>query len=427
MASPTGQRGVSPFFCRRNHRPVFSADHIIIRRTGAVNAFFRFFNLPPEDLLFSRKYSLYLSESPLAISIFHPQRPPRRRGRSPQTPADEKNLFFFVPGREQWALARHICYRNGKLPAHKPLVFGRKLCYLEDTQRRQQTPAAPRRAPPLARQEGPADRTCVRSVSLSAPVSLLFVRQEDTAMQKILSLLRRCVADYDMIAPGQRIAVGVSGGKDSLVLLAALARFARFFPGGFSVEAFTVDMGTPGMDLSPLDDYCRDLGVPFHRIPTQMHHVIFETRQEKNPCALCAKMRRGSLHTALQEAGIHTVALGHHYDDAVETFFLSLFYEGRLSCFHPVTYLDRTDITQIRPLLYVSEAMIRDATARLALPVVHNPCPADGHTKRQEVKDLIATLEPQYPRLKESVFSAMQRLPLPHWAPRELKRRPPTE
>ena len=148
MASPTGQRGVSPFFCRRNHRPVFSADHIIIRRTGAVNAFFRFFNLPPEDLLFSRKYSLYLSESPLAISIFHPQRPPRRRGRSPQTPADEKNLFFFVPGREQWALARHICYRNGKLPAHKPLVFGRKLCYLEDTQRRQQPPAAPRRAPP---------------------------------------------------------------------------------------------------------------------------------------------------------------------------------------------------------------------------------------------------------------------------------------
>ena len=122
-------------------------------------------------------------------------------------------------------------------------------------------------------------------------------------MQKILSLLRRCVEDYDMIAPGERVAVGVSGGKDSLVLLAALARLAQFYPGGFSVEAFTVDMGTPGMDLSPLADYCRELGVPFHRIPTQMYHVIFETRREKNPCALCAKMRRGSLHTALLEAG----------------------------------------------------------------------------------------------------------------------------
>lgn len=246
-------------------------------------------------------------------------------------------------------------------------------------------------------------------------------------MQKILSLLRRCVEDYDMISPGDRVAVGVSGGKDSLTLLAALARLARFYPGGFSVEAFSVDLGIPGMDLAPLADYCRDLGIPFHRIPTQMYHVIFETRREKNPCALCAKMRRGSLHTALQEAGIHKVALGHHYDDAVETFFLSLFYEGRLSCFQPVTYLDRTDITQIRPLLYVSEAMIRDAAARLRLPVLHNPCPADGHTKRQEVKEFIAGLERQYPKLKEYVFASMQRLPLDGWAPKEMKRRPRTE
>ena len=139
-------------------------------------------------------------------------------------------------------------------------------------------------------------------------------------------------------------------------------------------------------------------------------------------------MRRGALHTALLEAGIHKVALGHHYDDAVETFFLSLFYEGRLSCFHPVTYLDRTDITQIRPLLYCRRGHDPGGgSQRLQLPVVHNPCPADGHTKRQEVKTLIASLEPQYPKLKESIFAAMQRLPLPHWAPRELRRRPPTE
>ena len=188
-----------------------------------------------------------------------------------------------------------------------------------------------------------------------------------------------------------------------------------------------MDMGIPGMDLSPVADWCRREGIPFHRIPTQMYHVIFETRQEKNPCALCAKMRRGSLHTALREAGIHKVALGHHYDDAVETFFLSLFYEGRLSCFHPVTYLDRMDITQIRPLLYVSEAMVREAAQRLQLPVVHNPCPADGATKRQAVKDLIAGLQGQYPKLKEYTFAAMQRLPLPGWAVEDLRRRPRTE
>ena len=246
-------------------------------------------------------------------------------------------------------------------------------------------------------------------------------------MKKILSLLRRCVEDYDMIQDGDRVAVGVSGGKDSLILLASLARLSQFYPKKFTVEAFTVDMGIDGMDLSPIQSFCDELGVPCHIIPTQINKVIFETRKEKNPCALCAKMRKGSLHEAILAEGFHKVALGHHYDDAVETFFLSLFYEGRLSCFHPVTYLDRADVTQIRPLLYVSESMVRDATKRLNLPVVHNPCPADGNTKRQEVKDLIAELEERYPKLKEYVFSSMQRLPLPNWGPIELKRRPPTE
>ena len=246
-------------------------------------------------------------------------------------------------------------------------------------------------------------------------------------MKKILSLLRRCVEDYDMIQDGDRVAVGVSGGKDSLILLASLARLSKFYPKKFTVEAFTVDMGIEGMDLAPIQSFCDELGVPCHIIPTQINKVIFETRKEKNPCALCAKMRKGSLHEAILAEGFHKVALGHHYDDAVETFFLSLFYEGRLSCFHPVTYLDRADVTQIRPLLYVSESMVRDAAKRLNLPVVHNPCPADGNTKRQEVKDLIAELEERYPKLKEYVFSSMQRLPLPNWGPIELKRRPPTE
>lgn len=247
-------------------------------------------------------------------------------------------------------------------------------------------------------------------------------------MQKILSLLRRCVEDYDMIQPGDRIGVGVSGGKDSLTLLVALATLAKFYPVPFTVEAFTVDMGIPDMDFAPVAALCAQLEIPYCRVETQISHVIFDVRREKNPCSLCAKMRRGALHNALLEHGVHKVALGHHHDDAVETFFLSLFYEGRLSCFQPVTYLDRTDITQIRPLLYVSESVLADAARRLALPVVHNPCPANGYTKRQEVKTLVATLQKDYPQLKESVFRAMQRLPLPHWGIDPSRfRRPPTE
>ena len=246
-------------------------------------------------------------------------------------------------------------------------------------------------------------------------------------MQKILSLLRRCVEDYDMIQAGDRVAVGVSGGKDSLTLLAAMARLAKFYPKPFTVEAFTIDLGLPGMDFSPVADYCRELEVPYHLIPTEIGHILFKTRKEKNPCALCAKMRRGRLHQAMLEAGLTKIALGHHYDDAVETFFLSLFYENRLSCFHPVTYLDRMGVTQIRPLLYVSEGMVRDAAARLCLPVVKNTCPADGSTKRQEVKELVAELSQRYPGVKNSVFTAMQRLPLEGWEVEDLKRRPPTE
>ena len=246
-------------------------------------------------------------------------------------------------------------------------------------------------------------------------------------MQKILSLLRRCVEDYDMIRAGDRVAVGVSGGKDSLVLLAALARLSKFYPKPFTVEAFTVDLGMAGMDFGPVADFCARLGVAYHLIPTEIGRVLFEVRREKNPCALCAKMRRGRLHEAMAEAGISKVALGHHYDDAVETFFLSLFYENRLSCFRPVTYLDRMGVTQIRPMLYVSEGMIRDAAARLALPVVRNTCPADGYTRRQEVKELVAELGRRYPGVKNSVFSAMQRLPLEGWEAADLKRRPPTE
>ena len=247
-------------------------------------------------------------------------------------------------------------------------------------------------------------------------------------MNKILSLVRRCVEDYDMIQPGDRIGVGVSGGKDSLLLLVALAELRKFYPVPFEVEAFTLDMGHadgyPGMDFSPIAALCQRLEGPFTLLNSEIHHIIFDLRKEKNPCSMCAKMRRGALHGAMVERGIHKIALGHHYDDAIETFFMSLIYEGRLSCFQPVTWLDRTEITQIRPLLYCGENLVKHTVERLELPVVENPCPANGNTKRQEIKELIYELNGRYPGLKGRAFGAMQRLPLPEWGPIEHRRRP---
>ena len=247
-------------------------------------------------------------------------------------------------------------------------------------------------------------------------------------MNKILSLTRRCVEAYEMIQPGDRSAVGVSGGKDSLILLVALAKLREFYPAPFTVEALTLDMGAaegrPGMDFSPIADLCRELEVPYTILNSEIQHIIFDIRREKNPCSMCAKMRRGALHGAMQERGLTKIALGHHYDDAIETFYMSLIFEGRLSSFQPVTYLDRTGITQIRPLLYCGENLIRHTAQRLQLPVVKNPCPADGSTKRQEIKELIYELQGRYPGLKARTFGAMQRLPLPAWGPVEHRRRP---
>ncbi len=242
-------------------------------------------------------------------------------------------------------------------------------------------------------------------------------------MEKILSLVRRCAEDYDMISPGDRIAAGVSGGKDSLLLLKALAKLRSFYPVPFTVEAVTLDLGG-GADYGPIARLCEAEEIPYHLIPTEIQHIIFDLRREKNPCSMCAKMRRGALHAALQERGISKIALGHHYDDAIETFFMSLIFEGRLSCFQPVTYLDRTGITQIRPLLYCGENLVRHTAQRLQLPVVKNPCPADGNTKRQEIKELVYELQGRYPGLKARTFGAMQRLPLPAWEPKEHRRRP---
>ena len=237
-------------------------------------------------------------------------------------------------------------------------------------------------------------------------------------LNALTGMVRRCVDDYNMIAPGDRIAVGISGGKDSLVLLSALAHLRRYYPASFQLEAITIDAGFPGMDFSGVGELCRELDVPYTLVPTDIREIVFEARQEDNPCSLCAKMRRGALNTTLKERGCTKLALGHHFDDAVETFMMSLVFEGRLNCFAPVTYMDRMDVTMIRPLLYVGELRSARLAEALKLPVVESTCPMDRTSKRREVKALMDSLSERYPDLRSKIFGAMQRLPLPGWEPR---------
>ena len=226
-----------------------------------------------------------------------------------------------------------------------------------------------------------------------------------------------------MIEEGDRIAVGVSGGKDSLVLLQLLAGLRSYYNKTYALEAITIDMGL-GMDYTGIQALCDSLGVPYTVVKTEIGPIIFDYRKEKNPCSMCSKMRRGALNQAILDRGFNKLALGHHYDDAVETFMMSLIYEGRISCFQPVTNLDRTGIIQIRPMLYIHEKTVDSFATRQQLPVLANRCPVDKHTKREEIKDLIFELVQRYPDLKERIFGAMQRFPLPEWEPQGRYKRP---
>ncbi|MCQ2406471.1 MAG: tRNA 2-thiocytidine biosynthesis TtcA family protein [Oscillospiraceae bacterium] len=231
------------------------------------------------------------------------------------------------------------------------------------------------------------------------------------------SLVRKGIDEYNMIEPGDKIAVGVSGGKDSLVLLRALAHLKIFYPVPFELEAITIDLGFQDMDFSPVAEFCKELGVHYERVKTDIKEIVFDARNEDNPCSLCSKMRRGALNTAISERGCNKLALGHHYNDAVETFLLSLLLEGRISCFKPVTYMSRSGVTQIRPLIYCGEGKIASIAEQLKLPVVENNCPMDKTSKRHEVKELIAALQKDYPDLQTKIFGSMQRLPLDGWRP----------
>ncbi len=234
-------------------------------------------------------------------------------------------------------------------------------------------------------------------------------------MPSFQGTVRRCIADYDMIHEGDKVAVGVSGGKDSIALLAALAELRHYYPKRFTLTAVTLDMGLPDMDFSPVAELCKSLDVPYTVQRTDIARLIFQVRGEKNPCALCAKMRRGALNDCIRAEGISTLALGHHLDDAIETLLMSLLYEGRLASFEPVTHMSRSGVTQIRPMVYCRESEAAGFVRRLGLPVVKSTCPMDGRSHREDIKRLIRDLSRTYPDLKTKLFGAMQRLPLPGW------------
>lgn len=228
-------------------------------------------------------------------------------------------------------------------------------------------------------------------------------------MKHILGYIRKAVNDFGMIEDGDKVAVGLSGGKDSILLLLSLARLRTFYPKKFELIAITLDMGLSGFDTTYLEKLCKDNDVEYIVEETQIAEIVFDVRQEKNPCSLCANLRRGILYDTAKKLGCNKVALGHHVDDVMETFLMSLLYEGRVNTFLPVTYLSRKDITMIRPMVYVPESEILHLMKKYELQTVKTKCPIDGETKRQYMKDLIRKLEKENTGVRESLFGAICR------------------
>ncbi len=234
-------------------------------------------------------------------------------------------------------------------------------------------------------------------------------------LQQVMSYVRRAIDDYHMIEEGDKIAVGISGGKDSLTLLYALHGLQRFYPKHFEIHAVTVDLGFHNLNLDKIKELCETLNVEYTIVSTEIAKIIFDDRKESNPCSLCAKMRKGALNDAIKAAGCNKVAYAHHKDDVVETMLMSLIFEGRFHTFSPVTYLDRMDLTVIRPLMYMNEADVIGFINKYEVPVVKSPCPADGNTKREYIKQLLRKLNQENPGVKERMFTAIQNGNMKGW------------
>ena len=242
-------------------------------------------------------------------------------------------------------------------------------------------------------------------------------------LQQLLSYTRKAVDEYTMIQEGDHIAVGISGGKDSLTLLYAMHGLKRVYPKPFQLSAVTVDLGYSGCDFSPVADLCRELGVPYEIVKTDIAHILFEERKESNPCSLCAKMRKGALNKAVKGMGCNKVAYAHHKDDIIETMLLSMLFEGRFYSFSPRSYLDRMELTVIRPMMFVEEADVVGFRNKYNLPVITSRCPIDGYTKRQYAKELAAQLNREHPGAKQRMFTAILNGNISGWPSRIPDRR----
>lgn len=237
-------------------------------------------------------------------------------------------------------------------------------------------------------------------------------------LQQLLSYTRKAVDEYDMIQEGDHIAVGISGGKDSLTLLYAMQGLRRFYPKHFELSAITVDLGYEKCDFSQVTELCKELDVPYQIVNTDIARILFDERKESNPCSLCAKMRKGALNEAVKKMGCNKVAYAHHKDDIIETMLLSLIFEGRFHSFSPKTYLDRMDLTVIRPMMFVDEMDVIGFQHKYNLPVVKSRCPVDGFTKRQYAKDLVRELNQAHPGAKNRMFTAILNGNIEGWPPR---------
>lgn len=227
-------------------------------------------------------------------------------------------------------------------------------------------------------------------------------------MKKTLGAIRKAVKEYDLINDGDKVAVGVSGGKDSMALLYGLRLFQHFSPVKYDLQAFTLTLGFDNFDLAPIKEFCKKIDVAYQIKETEIGKIVFDIRKEKNPCSLCAKMRRGALHDLIIENGCNVLALGHHADDAIETLFLSMLYSGRISTFLPKTYLSRKDIHVIRPMIYLPEYEIKNAIIRHNIPTVKSPCPADKNTKREEMKELMKHINKLVPDARDKIITSMK-------------------